>query len=52
MSCHGWMGQLDGFFGLDKIRLTKMASCDGLDIGRLEYSSDCDVAYSRWEGFA
>lgn len=28
MSCHGWLGQLEGFFGMDEIRLIKMASCD------------------------
>ena len=28
-----------------------MDSCDGLDIGRLEYSLDRDVTYSRLEGF-
>jgi len=50
MSCHGWLGQLEGFFGLDKIRLIKMASCDVLQISKLESSSDRDVAYLRLEG--
>ena len=36
---------------MDEMRLIEMDSCDGLDIGRLESSSDCDVAYSRLEGF-
>ena len=52
LTCHGWLGQLEGFFGLDKIRLIKMALCDGLQIGRLESSLDHDVAYPRLEGFA
>ena len=51
MTCHGWLGQLEGFFGLDEIRLIEMASCDGLQVRRLEYSSDRDVAYPRLEGF-
>ena len=38
--------------GVDEIRLIKMASCDGLQVGKLESSSDRDVAYLRLEGFA
>jgi len=41
-----------GFFGLDEIKLIEMASCDGLQISRLESSSDRDVSYPRLEGFA
>ena len=52
MSSHGWLAQLKGFFGVDEIKLIEMSSCDGLDISRLEYSSDHDVAYPRLEGFA
>ena len=52
MSCHGWLGQLEGFFGMDKINMIEMTSCDGLQVGRLESSLDCDVAYLRLEGFA
>ena len=35
MSFHGCLGQIKGFFGMDEIRLIEMASCDGLDIGKL-----------------
>ena len=49
---HRWLGHLEGFFGLDEIRLIEMDSCDGLDIGRLEYSSGRDVAYPRLVRFA
>lgn len=52
MSCHGWLGQLEGFFHMDEIKLIKMASCDGLDIGILKYSSDHDIAYLRLELFS
>ena len=31
--------------------MIEIASCDGLDISRVESSSDHDVAYSRLEGF-
>lgn len=50
--CHGWLGQLGGFFGLDEIRLIEMDSYDGLHISRLESSSECDVSYLILEGFA
>lgn len=49
---HGWLGQLEGFFGMEEMKLIEMASSDGLDIGRLESSSDRDVAYLRLVGFA
>ena len=52
LSCHGWLGQLEDFFGLDEIRLIEMASCDGLHIDRQEASSDRSVAYPRLEGFS
>lgn len=52
MSCHGWLGQLEGYFGMYDIRLIEMASFDGLQDGRLESSSDCDVTYPRLVGFA
>lgn len=52
LACHEWLGQLEGFFGMDEIRLIEMASCDGMDIGKLESSLDCDVAYPRLVGFA
>lgn len=47
MSCHRWLGQLEEFFGM-----IKMALCDGLQIGKLESSSDRDVPYPRLDGFA
>jgi len=37
---------------MDKIRLIEMASCDGLDVGKLASSSDRDVAYPILVGFA
>lgn len=46
---HGWLGQLEGFFG--QVRLIERASCDGLNIGKLESSLDPDVAYLRVEAF-
>ena len=52
LMCHGWLGQLKVLFGMDEIRLIEMASCDGLDIGRLESSSDHGVAHSRLVGFS
>ena len=52
LTCHGWLGQLADCFGWDEIRLIEMASCDGLDIGRLESSSDRDVAYRTLVGIA
>lgn len=50
--CHGWLGQLDGFFGIDEIRLINTDSCDELDIGRLESSLDCGVTYLSSVGFS
>ena len=47
-----WLGQLEGFFGMDEIWLIEMDSPDGQDIGRLESSSDRGVAYLRLVGFA
>ena len=47
--CHGRLGQLEGFFSLDEIRLIELASFDVLHIGRLESSLDRDVAYPRLE---
>jgi len=38
MSCHGWLGQLEGFFGREEIRLIDMPSFDGLQVGRLDSS--------------
>ena len=52
MICHGWLGQLEGFFGMDEMRLIDMDSCDGLDIGKLEYSSNSGIAYLRLVGFS
>ena len=37
---------------MDEIRMIEIDSCDGIQINRLESSSDRDVAYSRLEGFA
>ena len=50
--CHGWLGKIEGFFGMDKIKLIEMGSCDGLDIGKLESSLDHGVAYPILEGFS
>ena len=50
--CHGQLGQLEGFFGMDEIRLIEMASCDGLQIDMLESSLDRGVANPRLVGFA
>ena len=50
--CHGWLGQPKDLFGMDEINMIEMDSCDGLQIGRLESSSYCDVAYPRLEGFS
>lgn len=50
--CHGWLGQLKGEFGMDEIRLIEMDSCDGIQVGRLESSSDRDVSYPIFVGFA
>ena len=36
MSCHGWLGKIKGFFGINEIWLINMASCDELQVGRLE----------------
>lgn len=52
MSCHGWLGQVKGLFGMDKIRLIKMASCDVLQVGKLESSLDRNVSCPRLVGFA
>jgi len=52
MNFHGWLGQLKAFFGMDEINMIEMASCDGIHIGRLESSLDCNVAYLRVEVFA
>jgi len=38
------LGQLESFFGREEIRLIDLASFDGLQVGRLDYSSDRDVS--------
>ena len=35
MIFHGWLGQLEDCFGMDEVWLIEIASCDGLDVGRL-----------------
>ena len=52
MIFHGWLGKIEGFFAMDEVKLIEMASCDGVHIGRLESSSECDVAYLRLVDFA
>lgn len=52
MIFHGWLGQIDDLFDMDEIRMIEIASCDGLQIGRLESSSDRDVAYRILKGYA
>jgi len=46
------LGKIEGFFAMDEVKLIEMASCDGVHIGRLESSSECDVAYLRLVDFA
>ena len=52
LTFHGWLGQLEDFFGMDDISMIEIDSCDGLYIRKLKSSSDLDVAYSRLEGFS
>ena len=48
---HGWLGHLEDFFSMDEINMIENISCDGIHVGRLESSLDCDVAYQILEGF-
>ena len=52
MIFHGWLGQIEGFFRKDAIRLIDLDSCVGIDICRLYFSSDHDVSYPRLERFS
>ena len=52
MIFHGSLGELKDYFGMDDIGMINIASCDGLQIGSLVSSLDCDVAYPRLEGCA
>lgn len=36
---------------MDDINMTNIASCDGLEISRIESSLDNDVTYLRLDGF-
>lgn len=52
MYYHGWLGKIEEFFGMDKINMIEIDSCDRLQVGMIESSSDHDVAYPILEGFA
>jgi len=50
LTFHGFLGNLKDLFDMDYIGLIEIASCDGMEIGRLVSSLDHDVAYLRVEG--
>lgn len=49
----GWnLAQLEDFFGIEKMSMIEITSCDGLGVGMLVSSSDRDVTYPKMEGCA